>query len=201
MRMGVLKTMNRRPLVLASGSPRRRDLLDIMGLVYSVDVPDVDEHVGDGPEETVLTLSMRKAQAVAARHRDCVVIAADTVVYDGRVLGKPGTAERAAAMLRELSGRWHDVYTGLTVVDAGTGKTLRRAERTRVHFVEMTPEEIEAYAASGEPLDKAGAYAIQGRGGMFIDRIEGSYSNVIGLPTSALRELLARMDGDAPSYE
>ena len=187
--------MNTRlPLILASGSPRRKELLTMMGLSFQVDVSDADEHFEGSPEEIVKELSRRKALAVASRHEASLVLAADTIVYLDRVLGKPGTHERAAQMLGELSGRWHEVYTGLTLVNTATGRILQAAERTRVHFIDMTQEEIEAYAASGEPLDKAGAYGIQGRGGMFIDRIEGSHSNVIGLPMSTLRDLLAQMD-------
>ena len=187
--------MNTRlPLILASGSPRRKELLTMMGLSFQVDVSDADEHFEGNPEDIVRELSSRKALAVAGKHEASLVLAADTIVYLDRLLGKPGTHERAAQMLCELSGRWHEVYTGLTLVNTATGRILQAVERTRVHFIDMTQEEIEAYAASGEPLDKAGAYGIQGRGGMFVDRIEGSHSNVIGLPMSTLRDLLAQMD-------
>ena len=179
-----------RPLILASGSPRRREILELMGLPFTVDVSEADESFTGAPDKMVAELSRRKAEAVATRHADSLVLAADTVVCDGAVLGKPGTQERAKAMLRELSGRWHSVFTGMTLMDTATGRTLTRVCETRVHFVAMTPEEIDAYAASGEPVDKAGAYAIQGQGGMFVDRIEGSYSNVVGLPMAELREML-----------
>lgn len=182
------------PLILASGSPRRKELLDLMGLLYTVDVSEADESFSGAPREMVLELSRRKALAVAARHANALVLAADTTVCDKeRILGKPGTPERAHAMLMELSGKWHSVFTGLTLVDTRSGKTLSRAEETRVHFVQMTPEEIDAYVATGEPLDKAGAYGIQGRGGMFVDRIEGSYSCVVGLPMALLRSMLMEM--------
>lgn len=185
----------KRPLILASGSPRRRELLSLMGLSYEVDPSDADERVEDGlsPEEIVLELSRRKAFSVAPRHPDCLVLAADTIVYLDGVLGKPGTKERAAEMLVRLSGQWHGVYTGLALYDTATDKLLQRAEYTRVHFARLTPREIEEYVATGEPLDKAGGYGIQGMGGMFIDRIEGSHSGVIGLPMSALREMLAEI--------
>lgn len=179
-----------RPLILASGSPRRREILDTMGLVFTVDVSEADEFFTGAPDEMVAELSRRKAAAVACRHAGSLVLAADTVVYDGRVLGKPGTIQRAREMLSELSGRWHSVFTGMTLMDTATGRTLTRVCETRVHFVPMTPEEIDDYAASGEPVDKAGAYAIQGRGGMFVDRIEGSYSNVVGLPMAELCQML-----------
>lgn len=183
------------PLILASGSPRRKELLEQMGLAYSVDVSEADESF-DGPAEAmVLELSRRKALAVAARHPSAIVIAADTTVCgpDGDILGKPGTPERAADMLRALSGRWHSVFTGVTAINTRTGQEERRAVETRVHFVEMSEEDIAFYVATKEPLDKAGAYGIQGTGGMFIDRIEGSYSNVVGLPTAQLRAMLARL--------
>ena len=179
-----------RPLILASGSPRRREILETMGLSFVVEASDADESFSGAPQEMVIELSRRKAQAVAARHRDGLVLAADTLVYDGSVLGKPGTPERAAQMLAALSGKWHSVFTGLALMDAATGRTISRVCETRVHFVEMTQEEIRDYVSSGEPLDKAGAYGIQGRGGMFVDRIEGSYSNVVGLPMTTLREML-----------
>ena len=102
-------------------------------------------------------------------------------------------AEKAEQMLSELSGRWHSVFTGLTLIDTAAGRTLTRVCETRVHFVQMTPQEIRDYVATGEPLDKAGAYGIQGRGGMFVDRIEGSYSNVVGLPMAQLREMLSEI--------
>ena len=178
------------PLILASGSPRRKEILDMMGLTYSVDVSEVDETF-DGPaDETVLELSKRKAQAVAKRHENALILAADTLVFCEKALGKPGTRESAAVMLRSLSGNWHNVYTGMTLIDTRSGRTYQKVDCTRVHFVKMTEEEILAYAASDEPLDKAGAYAIQGIGGMFVDRIEGSYSNVVGLSMTALRDLL-----------
>ena len=183
-----------RPLILASGSPRRKEILALMGLPYEVDASDADETIEGtlSPENIVLELSRRKALSVAPRHAGALVLAADTIVYLDGVLGKPKTHERAVQMLSTLSGKWHDVYTGLALVDTATGALSQRVERTRVHFVPMTRKEIEDYAASGEPLDKAGAYGLQGMGGMFVDRIEGSHSNVIGLPMSALRELLAQ---------
>lgn len=178
------------PLVLASGSPRRKELLELMGIQYTVDVSDVDESFVGSPENMVLELSARKAASVAARHPDALVLAADTLVFGDEVLGKPGTPERAREMLRALSGKWHSVYTGLTLMDTQSGREIRRADMTRVHFVELSDAEIERYVAGKEPLDKAGAYGIQGQGGMFIDRIDGSYSNVVGLPMAMLRDML-----------
>ena len=183
------------PLILASGSPRRKELLSQMGLKYTVDVSEADESFSGPAREMVLELSRRKALSVAARHPETIIIAADTTVCgpDGEILGKPGTPERAADMLRALSGSWHSVFTGVTVVSTRTGQQECCAVETRVHFVTMSEEDIAFYVATGEPLDKAGAYGIQGTGGMFIDRIEGSYSNVVGLPTAQLRAMLARL--------
>lgn len=183
------------PLILASGSPRRRELLDLMGLTYTVETPDVDESFSGRPSETVMEISRRKAAAVAARHSDSIIIAADTLVFADGALGKPHTPERAKEMLRSLAGNWHHVYTGITVINTRSGRILRNVDKTRVHLVSMTEQEIDAYVATGEPLDKAGAYGIQGMGGMFVDRIDGSYSNVVGLPMSMLRIMLAQIGG------
>ena len=183
------------PLILASGSPRRRELLDLMGLTYTVETPDVDESFSGRPSETVMEVSRRKAAAVAARHSDSIIIAADTLVFADGALGKPHTPERAKEMLRSLAGNWHHVYTGITVINTRSGRILRNVDKTRVHLVPMTEQEIDAYVATGEPLDKAGAYGIQGMGGMFVDRIDGSYSNVVGLPMSMLRIMLAQVGG------
>lgn len=184
----------KRPLILASGSPRRKEILETMGIPYVVDVSDVDESYSSSPEDMVLELSRRKAEAVAGRHQDALVLAADTLVFCDKVLGKPKDADHAKEMLTKLSGNWHSVYTGLTLIDTRTGTCIRRADHTRVHFVEMSAEEIDAYVATKDPLDKAGAYGIQTMGGMFIDKIEGSYSNVVGLPMTLLRCMLMEMN-------
>ena len=183
------------PLILASGSPRRRELLDQMGLIYTIDSPDVDENYVGRPAETVLEISRRKAVAVAARHPDSVILAADTLVFADEALGKPHTPERAKEMLTALADNWHNVYTGITLINTNSGRVLRNVDRTRVHMASMTEQEMDAYIATGEPLDKAGAYAIQGQGGMFIDRIDGSYSNVVGLPMTMLRTMLLQLNG------
>ena len=184
-----------RPLILASGSPRRKEILDTMGLPYIVDVSDADESYFAEPESMVLELSRRKAQAVADKHENAIILAADTLVFCNEVLGKPKDAQHAKAMLHQLSGNWHSVFTGVTLIDTHTGKVLSKADATRVHFVDLSPEDIDAYVASREPLDKAGAYGIQGMGGMFIDKIEGSYSNVVGLPMALVRSMLKEIAG------
>lgn len=184
------------PLILASGSPRRKEILDLMGLDYTIDVSDADESFQAEPDKMVMELSRRKAVSVAQRHCNALILAADTLVFAEHVLGKPRNAEHARCMLEELSGNWHSVYTGITLVDTCRGKMLQRADHTRVHFSNMSSKEIEAYIASGEPFGKAGAYAIQGKGGMFIDRIEGSYTNVVGLPMAMLRDMLKQIAQD-----
>ena len=184
----------KQPLILASGSPRRKEILDLMEIPYTVDVSDADESYVAGPEEMVLELSRRKAAAVAMRHPDSLILAADTLVFGQQVLGKPHDAAQAREMLRLLSGNWHCVYTGITLINAQNDKKLSRADMTRVHFVELSEQDITAYIATKEPLDKAGAYGIQGMGGMFIDRIEGSYSNVVGLPMALLRSMLLEIN-------
>ena len=178
------------PLILASGSPRRRELLDLMGLTYTVETPDVDESFSGRPSETVMEISRRKAAAVAARHSDSIIIAADTLVFADGALGKPHTPERAKEMLRSLAGNWHHVYTGITVINTRSGRILRNVDKTRVHLVSMTEQEIDAYVATGEPLDKAGSYGIQGRGGALVEKIDGDYYSVVGLPVSRLRVIL-----------
>lgn len=187
-----------RPLILASGSPRRKEILDTMGLSYIVDVSDVDESFAADPEATVLELSKRKALSVSSKYHNAIVLAADTLVFSDKILGKPKDAAQAKEMLRALSGHWHSVYTGVTLVDALSGKTISKADKTLVHFVELSDEEIDAYVATKDPLDKAGAYGIQGLGGMFIDRIEGSYSNVVGLPMALVRSMLLDLTHNSP---
>jgi len=177
-------------LILASQSPRRRDLLARLGLRFTVEVPEIDETMDPSRPagDEVARLSRRKAAAVDAGPDD-VVIAADTVVVlDGKVLGKPRDGLEAARMLRALSGRAHRVLTGLTVRRARTERT--RTVATDVHFRELSEREIAAYVATGEPLDKAGAYGAQGLGAIFIERLEGDYFNVVGLPLCPLAGML-----------
>lgn len=184
--------MNDVTLILASASPRRRELLSMTGLPFTVDAPEVDETCSLPPREAVLALSRRKALAAAALHPGCVVLAADTLVsVDDAALGKPHDEEDAFRMLRSLSGRWHQVYTGVTVVDA-QGHAVSEVDGTDVHFEAMTDAEIRRYIATGEPMDKAGAYAVQGIAGLWIDQLRGSHTNVIGLPMTLVRRLLAQ---------
>lgn len=186
-------------IVLASGSPRRRELLEQMGLKhYHIVTPDVDEHMEGhpAPDELVEALSRRKAEAVREKAgADALVIAADTVVaLDGAILGKPHSREQAAAMLAALSGREHAVYTGLTVLRGE--RAVTEHERTTVTFRELTEAEISAYVSTGEPMDKAGAYGIQGVGALLITGISGDYFNVMGLPVCRLGRMLGEFGVD-----
>ena len=185
-------------VILASGSPRRRELLGEMGIEFEIDVPDVDETVAGAPDEMVKVLAERKARAVAAKRSEGLVVAADTLVaLDGRALGKPVDDEEAKEMLSSLSGRTHDVFTGVCVMDAASGRCMVEADRTGVCFREVSNEEIESYVATGEPRDKAGAYAIQGGAGAFVSGYEGSRTNVIGLPVELLDKMLRGMNKPA----
>jgi len=168
------------PLVLASASPRRRALLEQLGIPLRVDPAHLDENVraGEPAERYVLRLAREKAEAVQARHPSEMVLAADTsVVLDGAVLGKPATADEAMEMLRKLSGRTHQVMTAVAV--AGAGERLVTAGVT---FALADDAALRWYVSTGEPMDKAGAYAVQGIGGFLVERIEGSHSAVVGLP-------------------
>lgn len=180
-------------IILASGSPRRRQLLEQVGLRdFVVRASDVDESVCPGltPAEMVEELSARKAAAVVRESpKDGLVLAADTVVaLEGAVLGKPASPEEAARMLAALSGRTHQVYTGLTL--AGPGAVRTEHEVTAVTFRALSGTEIAAYVATGEPMDKAGAYGIQGLGALLVQRLEGDYFNVMGLPLCRLGRML-----------
>jgi septum formation protein len=179
-------------VVLASASPRRRELLERLWAEFAVVPSEIEERLDGGAfEESVAALALAKALAVAAREDDAVVLGADTVVViDGVALGKPLDPEDARAMLRRLRGREHQVITGIAVVDARTGRGESRVVVTRVVMADVDDEVIDAYVATGEPLDKAGAYAIQGRGGELVAGFVGSYSNVVGLPLQATAELL-----------
>lgn len=188
-------------IVLASASPRRRDLLGQIGLDLVVIAPDLDEApvTNHGTleelEAQVVALARAKAEAVLGRlapgGRRRLVIGADTVVLvDGEVLGKPASMAEARRMLGQLSGKTHLVFTGVAVLDPGSGRLLAGAERTKVTMVPLQGEWIERYIRTGEPMDKAGGYAVQGLGSVFIERVEGCYSNVVGLPLVRLAGLL-----------
>ena len=175
-------------IILASKSPRRKEILETMGVSFEIDVADVDESVEESfsPVEAVCEISKRKAGKVAERHgKDEIVVSADTVVViDGKIIGKPRDTEDAFSILKNLSGKTHEVYTGFTV--CGNGKTKTDFEVTKVHFKELCDDDIRRYIATGEPMDKAGAYGIQQKGNLFVDYIHGDYYNVVGFPISKI---------------
>lgn len=177
-------------LILASGSPRRRELLAQIGVAYMVN-PSTYQEDSPGkknPEKYVLAQALGKARDVAAKYPGQWVLGADTIVaIDGRMLGKPKNEKAAREMLAELSGRKHSVYTGVALVK--DQKEYTKVVETKVWFRKLLAAEIDDYVASGEPLDKAGAYGIQGRAAAFVDKINGSYTNVVGLPLSQVCKL------------
>lgn len=183
-------------IVLASGSPRRAEIMNSVGWEFVKTVPDVDESVVDGeaPEDYVQRLAGEKALAVAASHPGGIILAADTtVVLEGEIIGKPVDLDDARRMIERLSGNWHEVLTGVAVTRNGDEKI--GMQRTRVKFAEMTDDEIDFLVEKGEPLDKAGAYAVQAQAALFIEGIEGDYWNVVGLPISLVYRLVTEMAG------
>ncbi len=178
-------------IILASQSPRRREILTLMDIPFEVIESHVQEvpPAGATPQELVKALARQKARAVFSMHPNDCVIGADTVVdLDGRVLGKPHTPERAKEYLRLLSGRSHIVYTGICVLTPGRADV--RSVRTDVTFRPMTDEEIDWYVGTGDPLDKAGSYGVQGPASLFVDSLTGNYFNIIGMPAPTLYEML-----------
>ena len=186
-------------IVLASQSPRRRQLLGQMGLEFTTQSPEIDESAFHGRDarDLVETLSREKARWVARQQTpDTLVIGADTVVVlDGAILGKPRDGAEAQAMLAALSGRDHQVFTGVTLCQGD--RILTQAEETQVTFRPLTGQEIRQYVSTGEPMDKAGAYGIQGLGGLLVEGIRGNYFNVVGLPICRLGRMLAQVGEDA----
>ncbi len=188
----------KRRMVLASKSPRRRELLEMLGAQFEVITSDCDENItGLAPRDLVRELALRKAEAVYERlnDQDAVVIGSDTIVTpDGvKALGKPRDRGDAVRTLTELSGKWHSVCTGIAVIGRAadnTSKKIAETVETKVKFLDLTKEECERYADTGEPLDKAGSYGIQGRGGALVEKIDGDYYSVVGLPVSRLRVIL-----------
>jgi len=189
---------NMKKLILASRSPRRKALLEQIGVKFMVIPPDLDESIdGDiSPDEYVKVLSLRKASLIAGKLSEngdshFAVLAADTVVVlDGHILGKPEGEKDAFRMLAMLSGKWHEVVTGIAIVDGDTGNSLSHAERTRVKIRPLTDESVLRYIESGEPFDKAGAYGIQGLGALLVERLEGCYFNSLMLPQMGIETLI-----------
>lgn len=174
-------------IILASASPRRKELMELAGYDFEVICADIVEVVPEEamPQEVVMSLALQKAQAVAAEHKEAVVIGSDTVVaLDGKILGKPHSEQEACEMLRSLSGRTHKVFTGVAIVCGGKVKNF--FDETDVEFYSLSDDEIKKYVATGEPTDKAGAYGIQGKGSVLVKRINGDFFSVMGLPIAKL---------------
>ncbi len=184
-----------RKIILASGSPRRKEILKITGLDFTVCTSEYDEDLNLSlePRKLARFLSRKKAEAVAREYNDAIIIAADTfIVFKDRLLGKPHTEKEAEKMLKVLNGKMHSVITGFTIMDTAITEILSKSVETKVYFKELSGEEISAYVRSKEPLDKAGAYAVQGLGAVFIKKIDGDFFNVMGLPLYALSESLRK---------
>ena len=184
-------------IILASGSPRRKELLEQAGISFTIKVSEADETITKKePWEAVMELAARKARAVTEsglEEEDVIVIGADTVVaVDGKILGKPHSKEEAEEMLRLLSGRVHQVCTGVALLSRNQGSWRERTfyEETQVEMYPITEEEIREYVATGEPMDKAGAYGVQGKGALLVERLEGDFFNVMGLPVLRLSRML-----------
>lgn len=190
-------------LILASASPRRRELIERLGYPVDVMVSRADESIipGESPESFAVRVAMGKAEEVAARvPAGGIVLGMDTVVVlGGQQMGKPDSPIEARDMLEKLSGRSHEVLTGVGIVDMCSGRRIRKMARTEVTFKSLTSAEIERYIAGGEPLDKAGAYGIQGVASLFVERINGCYYNVVGLPLNLLYETLLEC-GFSPAF-
>ena len=186
--------MLKEKLILASKSPRRAEILTAVGWEFAAIAADIDETrlAAEDAVSYVKRLARTKAETVAQGFSDGRVLGADTVVVsDGEILGQPRDDEDARRMLRLLSGKWHEVLTGVALVHAGSSQVLVEHETTRVLFAEMSAAEVDWYVATGEPRGKAGAYAIQGRGALFIKEIQGDYFNVVGLPVRLVFELMS----------
>ncbi|MEE9435242.1 MAG: Maf family protein [Candidatus Adiutricales bacterium] len=189
--------MSRAPLILASASPRRKELLALTGLSFEVKPSRVDESLisGEAPRNYVLRLAKDKAEWQADKNRGAWILAADTIVtLNNSVIGKPRHKKEAVEMIRALSGRCHEVLTGYYLLNRDLGECGRGLSSTEVEFRTLTNREIEDYVDSGESLGKAGAYAIQGLGATLVTRVNGSYTNVIGLPLAEIIELMKRFD-------
>ncbi|MFH1780594.1 MAG: Maf family protein [Candidatus Nealsonbacteria bacterium] len=184
-------------IILASASPRRKELLEKLQIPFIVEVSDYQEDMNLKlkPLELAKALSAGKAEAVTEKHKgeEVIVIGADTfVVVDNKIFGKPYTPGKAKEMIKEMSGRAHFVITGFTIIDAKSGKKISKAVESKVYFRKLTDEEIDTYVITGEPLDKAGAYAIEAIGSVLIEKIEGDYTNIVGLPLPTLIEELKK---------
>lgn len=183
-------------IILASSSPRRADLLKTIGVSFELVPSNINErpHQDEAPADYIIRLARAKVIDAARKRDSGLVIGADTiVVLDGRILGKPRDEDDASRMLKLLSGRWHAVMTGVALYDAATRREVADYDKTLVRFAQLSDKEIDWYIKTGEPMDKAGSYAIQERGAMFVEEIAGNYHNVVGLPLTLLYRLSKRM--------
>lgn len=190
------KLLNEKKLVLASSSPRRAEILKKAEIDFEVICPkNIDENnISTDPVLHVIELSRKKAESVVEKSKNRLILGADTiVVLRGEILGKPKDKEDAFRILKKLSGKEHTVYTGVTLLDEKDGRALSAYQLTKVKFNQLRDEEIKDYIETGEPLDKAGAYGIQGMGNFLVEKIEGDLDNVIGLPMRKLKELLIKI--------
>ena len=179
----------KRQIILASKSPRRKQLLENIGLKFKIVPSDVNENLISisFPKKYAGNLSREKAKKVAEIYKDAIIIGADSIViFKGKIIGKPKSLKNAKEILKRLSGQKHTVITGFTILDSKTNKSLTKSVSSRVFFKELTEKEINVYVKSKEPMGKAGAYAIQEKAGMFIEKVEGDFFNVVGLPIFAL---------------
>ncbi|OGH04538.1 MAG: hypothetical protein A2W22_04705 [Candidatus Levybacteria bacterium RBG_16_35_11] len=193
--------MTKKKIVLASKSPRRKELLKQIGLNFTVDISEIDERrfSHSSPLNLVKNLAKAKARIISKKHKDAIIIAADTlVVLNKEIIGKPKSKRDAMQMLKKLNGKTHLVITGFTILDSK--KEITEIVKTKVKFKKMTKKEIDDYVKTGEPLDKAGGYGIQGKGAIFIEGIKGDFFNVVGLPIYALSKALERSGVDVSSY-
>ena len=180
-------------LILASGSPRRKVLLAKLGIPFIIDPANIDEasFTQPDPNKLVIQLATAKAMAIAPKHPDAIIIGADTVVaLNNTILGKPRNKNHAISMLKKLSGKMHQVVTGYTLIDTSTKQKYSKAIASKVYFYKLKLEEIEDYMISDEPMDKAGAYAIQGKGSKFIKKYEGDFDTIVGLPLNHIKKHL-----------
>ena len=186
-----------RRIILASASPRRKELLEQIGLQFEVDPSHCEEVMESGmdPRELAKSLSFQKATEVAKRYDDAIIIGADTfIVAENKLMGKAHSEAEARGMLMVLNGKSHSVITGFTVINTLDGKVVSRAVETKVWFRNLAEQEIDSYVKTGEPIGKAGAYAIQGKGAVIVEGIMGDYSNVVGLPLTALLQTLEEFE-------
>jgi septum formation protein len=195
-KQSIKELLGERKLILASSSPRRADILGREGVEFEIKPPPniKEESAASDPVEHVLLLSKEKAQSVSRQVEEGIILGADTiVVLDGEIMGKPQNKEEAFFILKKLSGKKHRVYTGITLLNKHNGKMISDYDCTEVKFNQLEDEKIVAYIETGEPMDKAGAYGIQGMGSFLVDSIQGNLDNVIGLPTDKLKEMLIKV--------